>query len=110
MSRKKSDTATAEETDWSFLEIPELVERLQTKAAGVVRDFGLAVDQVDELVAEAQLALAVRPRAVAEDIEKGGVGYVVHRARGFMVDRAKVEQARMNRQTSWDDLAGDEED
>lgn len=86
---KRSDSATAADADWSFLEIEGLEQALRARAVDVGRRHRV---DADDLYQEAVLFLAVRPLEVRDSYSKGGMAYVASFAgRGCMNRRADAE-------------------
>lgn len=110
MSRgqKKSDKATS--ADWSFMDLPGVARALERAAENTASSWHLASDAAGDLLAEAHLALAVRPEAVANSFEKGGAPYVANLARATMRNRARDEKRKIKQQAELDEPIWDEED
>ena len=91
----RSDLATPDTVDWSFLERPGLMEKLQAKAGYCATKYGLDTDDVFQ---EACLWLAANPRTRDRD-DALIIGDVVTVAR----DMGRKVTKRREREVLWDD-------
>lgn len=91
----RSDLATPDTVDWSFLERPGLMEKLQAKAGYCATKYGLDADDVFQ---EACLWLAAHPRTPSQS-DALIIGDVVTVAR----DMGRKVTKRREREVAFDD-------